>query len=471
MSLDALPEVTSRETGLAFLRGRIDYERMASAAYSSQDFKLDRMRLLLSRLGNPHSAMPIVHIAGTKGKGSTSAMVAAILTAAGYKTGLYTSPHLIDIEERIAVDQRQCSSDDFVAALATVAPVVAELDQESAVADGSHRPTYFEILTATALVHFARAKVDIAVLEVGLGGRLDSTNVCDPAVTAITSISFDHVRQLGNTLSLIAAEKAGIIKPGVPVVSGVVDDEPRRVIAQIATERCAPLAELQHEFGFRYAPPTVLETSSSAAMDYWAAGEAGSDELRELQLPLLGRHQAANAAVAIAICQQLQRQNWRVGEQAIRDGLANVRWPGRLEIIHQSPTIILDAAHNVASIQALVDTLRESFPAGRRRLLFATTHDKDVEGMLRVILTEFDDVVLTKYQNNPRSAPPEELAVIARRYTSQPVAIIPTPVEAWNELAPALGDNDLLVITGSFFIAGEMRAILQRADFINRSRG
>jgi dihydrofolate synthase/folylpolyglutamate synthase len=468
MSLDALPVVTSRETGLAFLLGRIDYERMASAAFSSQDFKLDRMRSLLARLGNPQHELPIIHIAGTKGKGSTSAMVASILTAAGYRTGLYTSPHLIEIEERIVVDGRPSSPDEFVAALATVAPVVAELDRDSAGADGSHRPTYFEILTASALVHFARANVHVAVLEVGLGGRLDSTNVCEPEVTAITSISFDHVRQLGNTLSLIAAEKAGIIKPGVPIVSGVVDEEPRNVIAQIAAERGAPLQQLQRDFGFRYAPPSALEVDSAAAMDYWAA-EPGTEEICGLRLSLLGRHQAANAAVAIAICQQLRSKQWHIDEPAIRTGLASVRWPGRLEIIRRSPTIILDAAHNVASIQALVDTLRESFPAGRRRLLLATTHDKDVEGMLRLLLPEFADIVLTRYQNNPRSAVPEELALFARQYTSQPVAVIPTPSEAWNRIGPTLQAGDVLVITGSFFIAGEMRAILQSAGITGGS--
>ena len=235
---------------LRFLMDRIDYERTLSMPCSEEAFKLDRMRELLRRLGDPQNRMPIVHVAGTKGKGSTAAMMAAVLSAAGYRTGLFTSPHLDRVEERIVIDGQPCSAEELAALVELVRPAVEALDRETEVEKGTgpicrndpegaaHKlelspcpplgPTYFEIITAAALCHFARRRVDAAVLEVGLGGRLDSTNVCTPAVSIITSISFDHVKQLGDTLAAIAAEKAGIIKPGVPVVSGVTADEPRK---------------------------------------------------------------------------------------------------------------------------------------------------------------------------------------------------------------------------------------------------
>jgi dihydrofolate synthase / folylpolyglutamate synthase len=466
MSLDASTDLTTRPAVMEFLLGRIDYERMSSVPYSAQDFKLDRMRTLLARLGNPQDSLPVVHIAGTKGKGSTSAMVASILTAAGYKTGLYTSPHLNHIEERLMIDGAACPSGCFVDAVAVVAPIVAEMDSETSQTEGSNRPTYFEILTATALVYFARAKVDAVVLEVGLGGRLDSTNVCHPAVTAITSISFDHVQQLGNSLALIAAEKAGIIKHGVPVISGVTTGEARDVIARISRELQAPIGELEREFGFEYqAPPSSSNghPGRKATMNYWFRRAEKVTRLNGVEINLLGRHQAANASVAIAICQELRRQGWKIEERHVRGGLQTVRWPGRMEVMCDSPTVIRDAAHNVASIEALLVTLRESFTGRRKRLLFATTRDKDVAGMLRLILPEFDEVVFTRYLNNPRAAEPEELASLARQISGgKPVSVAATPIDAWTLMSDSARSDDLIVITGSFFIAGEMRTILLR---------
>src|SRR5262245_30142218 len=226
-----------RQAALDWLMGRINYERTAFIPYQDRQLKLDRMRQLLTRLGQPDAGMKIVHIAGTKGKGSTSAMIAGILTAAGFRTGLFSSPHLERIEERFAVDAEPCTAAELVALVDRLRPVVRSMDEEAAAeGDAAGGPTYFEATTAMALLHFVERGVDAAVLEVGLGGRLDSTNVCLPAVCVITSISFDHTKQLGNTLASIAREKAGIIKPGVPVVCGVTDLEPQSVIAAIARE-------------------------------------------------------------------------------------------------------------------------------------------------------------------------------------------------------------------------------------------
>ncbi len=255
----AAPDDPAREAAIDWLMRRINYERTAFVPYCSRQLKLDRMRQLLTRLGQPDAGMKIVHVAGTKGKGSTSAMIAAMLTAAGYRTGVFSSPHLERIEERFAVDGVPCSADELVALVNRVIPIVRAMDEEAGEpasagdeATSDAGPTYFEITTAIALLHFVERHVDAAVLEVGLGGRLDSTNVCLPVVSVITSISFDHMRQLGNTLASIAREKAGIIKPGVPVVSGVIDPEPQAVIAQIAREHGCRLIQLGRDFDFQY---------------------------------------------------------------------------------------------------------------------------------------------------------------------------------------------------------------------------
>ncbi|NUQ61072.1 MAG: bifunctional folylpolyglutamate synthase/dihydrofolate synthase [Pirellulales bacterium] len=448
-----------REAALRFLYERIDYERALAVPYDTQDFKLERMRELLHRLGNPQQGMPIVHVAGTKGKGSTTMMVATVLTAAGYRAGAFTSPHLHCMEERLAVDGQSCSAEELVELIEQVTPVVLEMDRLAAAACPEETgPTYFEITTALALLHFARHGVDAAVLEVGMGGRLDSTNVCQPRVAVITSISFDHMRQLGNTLAAIAREKAGIIKPGVPVVSGVVDEEPREVIRQTCRELGCRLAELGIDFDYRYDPPRGLEeTASPGRLDFAYPAPDGPLELRDLSLSLVGRHQAANAAVAIATLAELRRAGWNIPEQAIREGLARVVWPARAEVVARRPVIVVDAAHNLASIDALVHVLDESFTVRRRLLVFATTQEKDLRGMLGRILGRFDHVVFTRYWNNPRGVPPEELDDLAEQLTGRRCQVCSRPSEAWDVVRSMAAPDDLICITGSFFIAAEMR--------------
>ncbi len=268
-----IPATTSAQYqwALQFLDKRVDFERFQVMPGPEREIKLDRMRALLDRLGNPQDKLPIIHVAGTKGKGSTSAMIASVLQAAGYRTGLFTSPHLERVEERIAIDGQPCTADQFAALVAAVQPAVEDLDREAdAGAQGDHGPTYFEIITAMALLCFVRCGVQAAVLEVGLGGRLDSTNVCRPLVSVITSISFDHVQQLGDTLQSIAREKAGIIKPGVPVISGVTAEEPRTAIRQIARDCGCRLVELDEDFRFDYYPPLHLEKQPAlGSMDFW----------------------------------------------------------------------------------------------------------------------------------------------------------------------------------------------------------
>lgn len=452
------------ERALEFLFGRIDYERTPARKYGESEFKLDRMRRLLDLLHAPDSQLPIIHVAGTKGKGSTAAMIAAVLTAAGYRTGLYSSPHLYRVEERMSVDGRPCSAAELVDLVGRVRSGARRLEAEASSTEPGHgAPTYFELTTAMALCHFARQQVDAAVLEVGMGGRLDSTNVCRPQVTVITSISYDHTNHLGHTLRAIAREKAGIVKQGVPLVSGVTQTEPRLAIVETCLRLRAPLVELGRDFHFDYEPPRRLDVQDSrGVLDFCDESSGQRRTLGKIAVGLLGRHQAANAAVALATIGQLQQAGWRLDETAARRGLCEAHCPARVELVAREPTVVIDAAHNLASIQALLDTLGESFSPQRSILVFASTRDKDLAGMLRLLLPHFDEVIFTRYQNNPRGVPPEELAALAAGTAATAPIVCPDPVTAWEEARSRVGPEDLICVTGSFFIAAEMRREIDR---------
>lgn len=443
------PVSAGYEQAVEYLMSRVNFERLTGAAYSSDDFKLDRMRELLARLGNPHEGIPAVHVAGTKGKGSTAAFVAAVLTAAGYRTGLFTSPHVSAFEERMAVDGRIPSQDQLAELVDSIADTVAALDKTP----GRMSPTYFEIATALAWRYFQRRQAEVAVLEVGMGGRLDATNVCRPAVTVITTISRDHTRQLGSRLSQIAREKAGIVKPGVPLICGVREGEAHDVIAETCRAEQAPLREIGRDFEFAYVPPSGT-AGARVTVRTWRKTHS------DLPLPLVGEHQAANAACAVAALDVLADAGWDIDESAIARGLTSVRWPGRIEVVGREPTVIIDTAHNWAAVSALLRTLDESFPARRRVLVFAAARDKDVAGMLRQLVPRFDSLVLTAFQNNPRNVPVEELVRLVQSLGDRPVHAAPDPAAAWKLAVRLAAPSDLICVTGSFFIAAELRELI-----------
>lgn len=443
--------LSTYQQALEFLYNRINYERVQSSAYSAGDFKLNRMRGLLETIGNPQERIPAVHIAGTKGKGSTAVMIASILQAAGYRVGLFTSPHISKFEERMTVNGIQPSETEIVALVNDLLEPVGQLDQEL----GGMSPTYFEITTAMAWQFFAQQHADIVVLEVGLGGRLDATNVCHPEVCVITSISRDHTHLLGSEIHQIAREKAGIIKPGVPVISGVVNSPAEEVIAEVCQQRDAPLTQLERDFQYRHARDT-----DPRAIGGRITIQKGELTFADLPLPLIGEHQAHNATLAVMAVSELGSRGWKIDLPAIRFGLEQVQWPARIEVVGQNPLVIVDAAHNWASISALIQTLDQHFPEKSRIAIFAATRDKDVQGMLRQLLPRFDTIILTCYLSNPRSVPVEQLFAMTRTVSDRHVHVARDPQIAWNMARKLAGPQDLICITGSFFIAAEVRELL-----------
>lgn len=426
------------DEAIAFWYARINYEVKAA---KPSDLKLERMRAFLARLGDPQDRLRCVHVTGTKGKGSTAAMIAAVLEAAGYRVGLFTSPHLVHVEERTRVNGEPISHAELAALMTELAPVVEDCERHE-----GQGPTFFEIGTALGFLHFVRRRVEVAILEVGLGGRFDSTNVCRPLVSVITSIGFDHVQQLGGTLDAIAYQKGGIIKKGVPVVSGVTQPGPAAVIEGIAREESAPLAQLGRDFHYRYFPPNDVSVATRRG------------EYAEVTLKLWGEHQAANAAVAIATLERLQEAGLTVPIGVLREGLATVRWPARVELIRERPAVILDSAHNVPSATALVRTLTEAFPKVRRKVcVFAVSSDKQYAEILSVLAGYFDHFHFTRYASNARSVAPEKLAgLVSTSWTVHASA-----TAAWQAARAESTADDLVCVTGSVFLAGELQEIVQ----------
>lgn len=437
------------EDALQYLIGRINYESAAGTDFAASDFKLERMRHLLAELGHPEERLPAVHVAGTKGKGSTCTMTARILSAAGYRAGLYTSPHLHRFEERFVVDGVLPTEQELVDLVQRIMPTVSRIDAEP----GGMQPTYFELATALAWLHFLDQRADIAVLETGLGGRLDSTNVCRPVVTGLTSISFDHMHLLGNTIAQIAHEKAGILKPGVPAVSSASHPDAIEVFHHVARERGCPLWQLGNDIQIE--SPLAPDHASSHG---WVVDiVTPARRWARIECPLRGRHQMENVALVLGIIDWLREAGWRIGDEAVVSGLANTRWPARIEVVAGSPTTVLDAAHNPASAKALRDALSEEFPNRKHVLVFASSADKDVESVLKLLLPGCREVIFTRFLDNPRAQNPERLQQIAASLGSVSSHCAPTPLAAWQMARSLAGESDLLVVTGSFFLVAELR--------------
>lgn len=451
----------ARDDAIAWLMGRINYERTSPVPYAEQAFKLDAVRELLRRLGDPQQRLKIVHIAGTKGKGSTGAMIAAALEAAGLTTGVYSSPHLDRLEERFAVGGEPCSAAELVGLVERVRPHAEAMDREC-----DRGPTFFDLTTAMALAHFADRAVDAVVLEVGLGGRLDSTNVVTPVLTVITSISLDHTKQLGPTRAAIAAEKAGILKPGIPCVSGVADREAGDVIGRIASERDCPL--LQRNRDFEMEPESSTASPRRQSWVFTQTNPNGSIETISDILPALpGGAQAENAAVALAALGILADAGWNLPIEARRQGIAKGRLPARMERFEGAPPVVVDGAHNDASARALAEAIDDLLPETsreRRVLVVAVSDDKDLAAILEPLAQRFGHVLATRYLDNPRAVDPDQIAAVAARFTDS-VSVEPQPAEAYRraqELATEEGASEegAIVFAGSLLFAAEARRLV-----------
>lgn len=426
---------------LEYLQSFINWEVERHVRYSPEAMALGRIRQVLEALGNPHQQYPVIHVTGTKGKGSVGALCSSALQHSGLRTGLYSSPHLQDYRERFRINGVLISPEEF-------AGLVDELRPH---ADAVPEITWFEVTTALAFLYFARSALDVAVIEVGLGGRLDATNVVTPVVSVITSLSYDHTHLLGDSLESIAAEKAGIIKPGVPVVSAPQPSEALAVLESTAAERNAPLTVIGRDWLYE------LERGDPSGEAFWS-GPVGEPPAR-YRTALLGEHQALNAAVAHAALYHVQRAGIPLTAEGVATGFAKVDWPGRLEVVHREPLLVLDAAHNAASAMRLREVVEERFPQRPLVLVFGASADKDVAGMFDALLP-ICDALVTCQAAHPRALAPDALVAAAQgRGFARRIVIAPDVRSALRFAANLSGSAGAVCVTGSLFVVGEVRSI------------
>jgi dihydrofolate synthase/folylpolyglutamate synthase len=437
--------ITNYTTAQRWLFSHVDYERMRIVPYNNRTFNLDRMRRLLDLLGNPHEQVKCVQVAGTKGKGSTCAMLASMLQSCGYTVGLYTSPHLVDLRERVMINGEMIGYADLAELFKQIAAVEKKMSDAPL--------SFFEIMTAAGLKHFADQAVDIAVLEVGLGGRLDCTTVVTPLVTGVASISYDHMNILGRELDSIAREKAGIFKKGVPAISVEQDPVAAGVLTQVAAEVGAPLefTGQQIDFSYRFEANRELGPHTRVSIT------TPTSRFEHLPVPMRGEHQALNCGLALAMLDKLKASGFNLPEEKVIAGLAKTTLHGRMEQVWSEPRVIIDGAHNAASILALVRALGAHIAYDSLVLIFGCGQDKDVNGMLKQIALGADKVIFTRSKTNPRAVEPEELMAKFNDLSGKMAQVAPTLEDALRLASRAVSREDLIVVTGSFYLAGETK--------------
>jgi dihydrofolate synthase/folylpolyglutamate synthase len=426
---------TAYNNALDYLYSFVDYSLKHSSELAKAEFNLDRMFALLEELGNPQTKYPIIHVAGTKGKGSVCALCASALQAAGYKTGLYTSPHLMDYVERIQIDRQPISHMQLVELVEHVKDTVARIP----------KLTTFEITTAIGFLAFAQQNVNAAVIEVGLGGRLDATNVVTPQVSVITSLSYDHMAVLGDTLAKIAEEKAGIIKVGVPVVSSPQKEEALRVLERAAKDRNCSFILVGENVKFE-------RLTSSLDGQSLRITDTLQPVTLDLHLPLLGLNQIENAATAYTA---LKTSGIEISEEAIQRGFAAVRWPARFDVVRRDPPVILDSAHNQDSFIRLRQALEEHFPGRMVYLIFGASEDKNIPGMFAELKPKTRRLIITR-ANHPRALEPEKIVELA--YQAGLESEVISPVESALRRALELSEKDgsIVLSAGSMFVTAEV---------------
>ncbi len=431
---------------LDFLYSFVDYSLTRQLRFSPEKFNLDRMRVFAEKLGNPHRRYPVVHIAGTKGKGSTAAFISSVLEKAGYKVGLYTSPHLHDYIERIQINRRLISHQELTKEVNTIKGFLSLIPEI----------TTFEITTAIAFKYFAEKKVDIAVIEVGLGGRLDATNIVDPEISVITSLSYDHMNVLGDTIEKIAGEKGGIIKPNKPVIIA-----PQRfpqsysVLKDIASRNKSPHTQVDKKIRFASLGHT-LDTQQFSIREV-----DGNKKTLEFSIPLLGYHQVENAATAWCALKELTSSNYVISDDDIKIGFATAEWSCRFEIINSEKLVIIDSAHNADSAEKLAATATEYFGDRKITLIFGASEDKDIRGMLDSLLPISDDIIVTK-SVHPRAMSPEKLKTIVDDFGRN--CQVTENLEEALKLAFSSKIDNVIIVTGSIFVAAAAKEIIQKRN-------
>lgn len=418
---------------LDYLYSFVDYSLKHSSELAKADFSLDRMFALMEALGNPQAKYPIIHVAGTKGKGSTSALCAAGLGAAGYKVGLYTSPHLEDYVERIQINGEPLTHQGLTGLVEEIEPFVAKIE----------KLTTFEITTALAFMAFVKAGVDVAVFEVGLGGRLDATNVVTPRVSVITSLSYDHMAVLGDTLAKIAGEKAGIIKESVPVVSSPQKEEALEVIERVAKLGGCKFTLVGREIKFE-----TLESS----LDGQSLSVSGSSSPVKLRIPLLGLHQIENAATAYAA---LKISGIQITDEQIQKGFSRVQWPARFQVARREPALIFDSAHNQDSFEKLRQTLEQYFPGRPVYLIFGASEDKNIPGMFAEMKSKIKKIIVTR-ADHPRALEVGKIQGLAGQAGVECEAAIPVSAALARALELSAKDGSIVLSAGSMFVTAEV---------------
>jgi len=449
--------INTYEDAVAWLYGRVNYERLGSSQYAASDFKLERMRRLLEALGNPQERIPAVHIAGTKGKGTTAALVATIVQEAGYKVGLFTSPHMHNIEERFVVNGQMVSPPRFVELVRQMASYVESLTEATV----GLMPTFFELITAIGWQHFSDEGVDLVVLEVGLGGRLDSTNLCSPLVTAISSISLDHTRLLGSTVEQIAAEKAGIIKRGIPVVTSAETPAVRDLFRRKAAEFECAYSELHTDFDFEIERPWG-EASREQTLVFYPLSDKGresAEDRLEISFRKPGRVYGNNIALALGCIRELRKRGYEIGTETVQKAVREISLPLRFDILQDQPLLIADAAHNPSSFENLIATLHEVFPERPVTFLMAVSKDKDYATMCRSI-PDTDRVIVTQYAGNERGLPAGLLLSSLRESHHGNSMMFEDLQAALSESLQSTPPNGVIVATGSLFLAAEIRSLV-----------
>lgn len=438
------------DQAMDYLFKHTDYEKQQKLRYNVTTFDLDRMNDLLKGLGDPHKKVRTVHIAGTKGKGSTATMLARMMEANDYKVGLYTSPHVSSLHERITLNSEMITRKEILGLINRTYPVLEKMGKKN------NYPTFFEIMTAIAFLFFADKKADIAVIETGLGGRLDSTNVITPSVVGITSISIDHQNLLGPTLEHIAREKAGIIKKGIPVYTVPQDPMALKAIKKQATTVKAPLVVTGRDVDFSYR----FESSREHGPHNRICLTTPTSKFEHLRVPLPGEHQAINCGLALAMLDGLKSQGFQINDEKAVQGLNNVQMIGRMEMIHNDPRILVDAAHNAASIRALVQAIGQHVPYDSMIIIFGCNSDKDIRGMLSEIQYGADKVIFTR-STSPKAVSPNDLAEMYTEICGKMCQTSMSLSEALRIANSAISREDLVCITGSFYLVGQAKQMFQ----------